>query len=160
MDYREGVMAERRRAILVAMQATRDRGEPCETGHAVAHKIGQAGDELAIPGEPWNAEYSVFGERRLVLSLPTFLESRESPFTREGRRRMRSLGRSVDVLRKHIGPVAVAGLDMLAERVLQAKALEDNVYELRQEKDKMRIRILDLEETITSLTSQLKGKLG
>lgn len=150
-------MAERQRAILVAMQAMRDDGEPCDTGHAVAHKISQAGEELALPVEPWNAEYSVFGERRHVLGLPTFLEGRESPFTCEGRKRLEHLERMMEVIRKRYSP---AGLDMVSERVLQARGLEDRVYELRGEKEKMRTKIIDLEETVTSLTSQLKGKLG
>lgn len=157
MSYREGVMAERRRAILVALQAMKDDGEPCDTGHAVAHKIAQAGEELALPDEPWNADYSVFGERRLLRGLPTFMEVRESPFTLDGRKRMRHLESLLEVIRKRYSP---AGLDMVSERVLQATVLEDRVYELRKDKEKMQAKITDLQETVTSLTAQLKGKLG
>lgn len=150
-------MQERRRATLVALQSLQYNGTPCDIGHSIAHRIAQAGEELPALVEPWTAEYSVFGERRQLLSVPTFLESRESPFTREGRRRLALLERMLDVLRARHSPGA---LDMVAERVLRAQVLEDEVYELRRDKDKMQSQIHELEEVVTALGSQLKGKLG
>ncbi|MCH8157681.1 MAG: ATP-binding cassette domain-containing protein [Nitrospinae bacterium] len=78
-------------------------------------------------------------------------------FTFEGRKRMRHLERMVEVIGRRYSP---AGLDMVSERVLQAMGLEDRVYDLCQEKEKTRAKIIDLEETVTALTAQLKGKLG
>ena len=63
MGYREGVMAERRRCILVALQGVEEDGSPCEAAHAAAHQISRAGGELAVPVESWNVEFSVFGEQ-------------------------------------------------------------------------------------------------
>ena len=84
--YRAGAMAERQRAMLVALRATNNKGTPSREGHSLAHQIGRAGNMIPkpLPEEP--EEWSVFGERRLVRDMPTHMEVLESPFTRNGRR--------------------------------------------------------------------------
>lgn len=157
MNYRDGVMAERQRTILVALQGVQEDGSPCEAAHAVAHQISRAGKELAVPVEEWNTEFSVFGERRFLLGHPTFLEGRESPFTHEGRLRLEHLERLVAILRKRHSPGA---FDMAIERVLRASDLEDEVFELHQAKEALLLQNTELHETVASLAKQLKGEVG
>lgn len=89
--YRAGVMAERRRAMLVATRAVNLNGRPSEEGLSLAHQIGRAGNQIPAPVPEEPEEWSVFGERRLVKDLPTLMESRESPFTKAGKKYIHKL---------------------------------------------------------------------
>ena len=67
--YRAGAMAERRRVILLALQARKAGNFPSDEGYVLAHKISEAGDYLPTPIEEHldpPEHWSVFGERRLV----------------------------------------------------------------------------------------------
>ena len=142
--YREGVRAERKRAILVALSAVNRKGAPSTEGHSLAHQIGRAGDMIPTPNTEDVEIWSVFGERRRVRELPTFLESSQSPFTSAG----------------------LLYVKRLEERFYKVQSDHDRALCLAHCEDAGTIsifgderqRIAELEEIIAQLSTQLKGR--
>jgi hypothetical protein len=144
--YRAGVMAERRRAMLVALRATNPYGRPSDEGHSLAHQIGRAGDQIPkpIPDEP--EEWTVFGERKLVRDLPSQLESTQTPFTKAGLLHMRRLeDRRYE---KGVYQPEVDSRDYNEE--LRIAYLEEQLADSPA-------RIAELEELVATLSLQLSG---
>ena len=125
--YRAGVMAERRRAMLVALRAVAPGGKPSMEGHALAHQIGRAGNQIPAPVPEAPEEWSVFGERRRVRELPSHLEAIESPFT-----------------------TAVIGWAMNLDYQLHIDDLEEKLADAPE-------RIAELEKLVETLSLQLAG---
>lgn len=145
-------MAERRRVTLLAL-AQRDRHDmPCEDAHALAHKISEAGDYLPVPVDEHPDEpdqWSVFGERRLIREVPTFMESKESPFTALGRRHMAEM----EMWLECHGP-----FDSVVEDLLKrVGAQEEIITELRAELADSPEKIEQLSELVDLLRRQLSG---
>lgn len=158
--YRDGAMAERKRAILVALQARLDLDQIDEVGHSVAHQISAAGDRLPVAHEePWVVGYSAFGERRLSFEVPTFLERHQSPFTHAGKKKLRSLRRAIKLLRR-VEANDGWTIESVQGRIDEMIALQERVEELQDDRDALLEKVADLEATIDDLVAQLGGKLG
>lgn len=139
--YRDGVMAERQRAMLVALRATNSVGGPSREGHSLAHQIGRAGKRLPkpLPDEP--EEWSVFGERRLVRDMPTAMELRESPFTKWGHS-------YIDKLESGEAPAPLDNND--DDQIRRIAYLEEQLADAPE-------RIKELEGLVETLSLQLTG---
>lgn len=147
--YRAGVMAERRRAMLVALRAVWC-GRPSEEGQSLAHQIGRAGQQLPAPVPEEPEEWSVFGERRMVRDLPTLLESTESPFTKAGIRYVERLeARYYLTHSKEERALFLANHDE-----------QDTIETLQRALADAPVRIAELEEIVEQLSSQLNGVSG
>lgn len=144
--YLDGVLAERKRAVLVALRATAPSGKPSTEGHSLAQQIAKAGNRLPreVPG--LSDEWSVFGERRIYRDLPTFLEGNNMGLTKRGERlALRDglrLSRYTDAKLR----------EKLAEKTERVKELEHQLKELD--------RVKDLEHLVETLTRQLTGTIG
>ena len=145
--YRAGVMAERKRAMLIALRATTIYGNPSDEGHNLAHQIGRAGRQIPKPNADDPGHWTVFGERRLVRDVPSFLESSTTPFTRAGMKYIIRLEEShciKDVVEKRLEFINEQGdknrIGFLEEQLADAPE-----------------RILELEKLVETLSLQLTG---
>ncbi len=140
-------MAERRRAILVALRSNNSAGRPSSEGHSLAHQIGLAGDHIPAlsPAEP--EQWSPFGERRIVRDMPTFLECEESPFTAHGRRYVARLEQRLSDLDK--------GLDEDESVKAVMDRHDESVSYFKRRMEHYPARIKELEELVEELSSQL-----
>jgi hypothetical protein len=145
--YRAGVMAERRRAMLVALRAVNPDGRPSEEGHSLAHQIGRAGNQIPAPVPEEPEEWTVFGERRLVKDLPSLLESTRTPFTKAGLQYIHKLED------KHYAR------DVFDERAVLLNDHDDRIHIefLKEQLADAPERIAELEKIVETLSLQLTG---
>lgn len=143
-------MAERKRSILVALRAVNRIGKPSDEGHSLAHQIGAAGEMIPeeVPKEP--EEWTVFGERRMVRSLPSHLECLETPFTHAGVNYIERIERKLFSKKKYRDREEIVIPDYQALEILA----------LRRELHKAPERIAELEKLVETLTLQLTGVIG
>jgi len=148
--YRAGVMAERRRAMLVALRATTRKGYPSDEGHSLAHQLGRAGDQIPAPLPTEQESWSVFGERRLVRELPTMMEGFAQPFTDVGKRY---------ISRMEILYYKSVGGDKLGAKMTQ---WEDQVHTSHRDEQLADApeRIAELEKLVETLSLQLSGVIS
>jgi hypothetical protein len=147
--YRAGVMAERRRAMLVALRAVNHYGTPSMEGHSLAHQIGRAGNQIPgpVPEEP--ELWSVYGERRLVKDLPTHLERLTNPFTAKG---MTYIARLEDKYYEGAPPEE--------RELLEDQELKIHIAYLQEQLADAPERIKELEKLVETLSLQLTGVIG
>lgn len=146
--YRAGVMAERRRAMLIALRAITNRGGPSEEGHSLAHQIGMAKDQIPAPVPEEPEEWSVFGERRMVRELPTLLESTRSPFTAAG---IRYISRLEDKYYSGDAP---------DDRSLEESDHQVRIDYLEEQLADAPGRVVELEKMVETLSLQLSGVIS
>lgn len=140
-------MAERRRAMLVALRAVTRAGNPCEFGYHLSQQLGRAGTQLPKPIPDTPEMWSIFGERRLVKDTPTLLERTETPFTKAGKRYITKLIGKSEALQNP------KDWDMTDSDLLRINYLEGKLVEYPK-------RIKELEQIISNLSSQLKDYIG
>lgn len=142
--YRDGALAERRRAILIALRGVNMKGKPCDRSYAIAQAIGYAKDILPVDKPIPGYTYNHFGQCHLR-EVPTILEAEESPFTKMGRRYINTLENTVAEMCKDQGKFYRTRI----ARKVQAISTKDNkIKELQQALHEQRATTKELRDLV------------